>query len=175
MPRRRRRSMFSSAPPRRSGVAWLEPGRRRRRGRDGVPWRALLVVIVVLAAAAGAVWFVLDRHHQQDMRREAAQSFAASWMRRDPAGMWLMLDKRSRSAYPRARFARLVRSAESQATVTSVRIGRIAQERNGRFDLPTVMPTRLFGTLHGTIALTVHDEDGAARVAWAPHLRLPGL
>ena len=41
------------------------------------------------------------------------------------------------------------------------------------FDLPTVMPTRLFGTLRGTIALSVHDEDGAARVAWAPHLRLP--
>ena len=156
-------------------MAWLEPGRRRRRGRDGVPWRALLVVIAVLVAAGGAVWFVLDRHHQQDMRREAAQSFAASWMRRDPAGMWLMLDKRSRSAYPRARFARLVRSAESQATVTSVRIGRITQERDGRFDLPTAMPTRIFGTLRGTIALSVHDEDGGARVAWAPHLRMPGL
>jgi penicillin-binding protein A len=167
--------MFSSAPPRRSGVAWLEPGRRRRRGRDGLPWRALLGVLLVLAAAGGAAWFVLDRHHQQDMRREAAQSFAASWMRRDPDGMWLMLDKRSRSAYPRARFARLVRSAESQATVKSVRIGRIAQERDGRFDLPTVMPTRLFGTLRGAIALSVHDEGGAARVAWAPHLRLPGL
>ena len=37
------------------------------------------------------------------------------------------------------------------------------------------MPTRIFGTLRGTIALSVHDEDGAARVAWAPHLRLPGL
>ena len=109
------------------------------------------------------------------MRREAAQSFAASWMRRDPGGMWLMLDKRSRSAYPRARFARLVRSAESQATVKSVRVGRLAQERDGRFDLPTVMPTRIFGTLRGTIALSVHDEDGAARVAWAPHQRLPGL
>ena len=37
------------------------------------------------------------------------------------------------------------------------------------------MPTRIFGTLRGTIALPVHDEDGAARVTWAPHLRLPGL
>src|SRR6185312_6840065 len=67
------------------------------------------------------------------------------------------------------------RSAESQATVKSVRIGRIAEEGGGRFDLPTAMPTRIFGTLRGTIPLSVHDEDGAARVAWAPHLRLPGL
>ena len=37
------------------------------------------------------------------------------------------------------------------------------------------MPTRIFGTLRGTIVLPVHDEDGAARIAWAPHLRLPGL
>ena len=56
-----------------------------------------------------------------------------------------------------------------------MRIGRVTEERDGRFDLPVAMPTRIFGTLRGTIALPVHDEDGAARVAWAPHLRLPGL
>jgi penicillin-binding protein A len=167
--------MFSSAPPRRSSVAWLEPGRRRRRGRDGVPWRALLVVLVLVAAVGGVVWFFVDRHHDQDMRRSAAQSFAASWMRREPDGMWLMLDKRSRAAYPRARFARLVRSAESRAGVESVRIGRVTEGRDGRFDLPVTMPTQIFGTLRGTIALQVHDEDGEARIAWAPHLRLPGL
>jgi peptidoglycan glycosyltransferase len=167
--------MFSSAPPRRSGVAWLEPGRRRRRGRGGLPVRALLAILVVVAAAAAVVWFFVDRHHAQDMRRGAAESFAASWSRRDPAGMWLMLDKRSRAAYPRARFARLVRSAETQATVRSVRIGRVTEQRDGRFTLPVVMPTRLFGTLRGPIAVSVHDEDGAARIVWAPHLRLPGL
>jgi peptidoglycan glycosyltransferase len=167
--------MFSSAPPRRSGVAWLEPGRRRRRGRGGVPARALLVVLAVVAVIGAAVWFVVDRNHHQDMRRGTAESFAASWSRRDPAGMWLLLDKRSRAAYPRARFARLVRSAESQATVQSVRVGRVTQQRNGPFDLPVAMPTRIFGTLRGTIALPVHDEDGTARIAWAPHLRLPGL
>jgi penicillin-binding protein A len=167
--------MFSSAPPRRSGVAWLEPGRRRRRGRGGVPPRALLVVLVLVAAVGGAAWLLVERHHDQDMRRSAAESFAASWVRRDPAGMWLMLDKRSRAAYPRARFERLVRSAESQATVERVRIGRVGEERDGRFVLPVVMPTRIFGTLRGTVPIAVHDEDGAARIAWAPNMRLPGL
>jgi penicillin-binding protein A len=167
--------MFSSAPPRRSGVAWLEPGRRRRRGRGGVPPRALLVVLVLVAAVGGVAWLLVERHQDQDMRRDAAESFAASWVRRDPAGMWLMLDKRSRAAYPRARFERLVRSAESQATVERVRIGRVGEERDGRFGLPVAMPTRIFGTLRGTVPISVHDEDGAARIAWAPHLRLPGL
>jgi penicillin-binding protein A len=167
--------MFSSAPPRRSGVAWLEPGRRRRRGRGGVPARALLVVLVLAAAAVAVVWFVVDRHHAADMRRGAAESFAASWGRRDAAGMWQRLDKRSRSAYPRGRFERLVRSAENAATVQGVRVGRITEQRDGRFALPIAMPTRTFGTLRGTIVLSVHDEDGQARIAWAPHLRLPGL
>ena len=109
------------------------------------------------------------------MRRGAAESFAAAWARRDPAGMWLMLDKRSRAAYPRARFVRLVRSAESAATVQSVRVGRVSEPRGGGFALPLAIPTRIFGTLRGTVVLPVHDEDGAARIAWAPHLRLPGL
>jgi penicillin-binding protein A len=167
--------MFSSAPPRRSGVAWLEPGRRRRRGRGGVPARALFVVLVLAAVAVAAVWFVVDRHHTADMRRSAAEGFAASWARRDPAGMWLMLDKRSRAAYPRARFVRLVASAENAATVQGVRVGRVTEQRDGRFVLPVAMPTRTFGTLRGPIVLPVHDEDGTARIAWAPHLRLPGL
>ena len=167
--------MFSSAPPRRSGVAWLEPGRRRRRGRGGVPARALLAVLVLAAGVAAVVWFLAERHHSADMRRGAAESFAASWARRDPAAMWLMLDKRSRAAYPRARFARLVRSADSAATVQSVRVGRVSEQSDGRFVLPVAMPTRIFGTLRGTIVLPVHAEDGGARIAWAPHLRLPGL
>jgi peptidoglycan glycosyltransferase len=167
--------MFSSAPPRRSGVAWLEPGRRRRRGRGGVPARALLAVLALAAVAVAAVWFAVDRHDTADMRRSAAEGFAASWARRDPAGMWLRLDKRSRAAYPRARFVRLVASAENAATVQGVRVGRVTEQRDGRFALALAMPTRLFGTLRGTIALPVHPEDGGARIAWAPHLRLPGL
>jgi cell division protein FtsI/penicillin-binding protein 2 len=167
--------MFSSGPPRRSGVAWLEPGRRRRRGRGGVPAKALLAVLVLVAAAGAAVWFVVDRHHAADMRRAAAERFAAAWARRDPAGMWLMLDDRSRAAYPRARFARLVRSAQSAATVRGVRVGHVTEARGGGFALPVAMPTRSFGTLRGTIVLPVHAEGGAARIAWAPHLRLPGL
>ena len=143
--------MFASAPPRRSSVAWLEPGRRRRRGRDGIPWRAALIVLLVLAAAGGAAYYVIDRHHKADMRRDAAQSFVRAWARGDEPAMWATLDARSRAAYPRARFQRLYRTANDAATVTGVRVGNLAGPNDGVFTAPVAVATRQFGTLRGTV------------------------
>jgi penicillin-binding protein A len=167
--------MFASAPPRRSSVAWLEPGRRRRRGRDGVPWRAVLVFVVVLAAAGGAAYYVINRNHKADMRRDAATSFVRAWARGDERAMWSTLDARSRTAYPLARFRRLYRSANDAATTTTVRVGKLTGPTDGAFAVPVVVATHDFGTLRGTVKLPVHDEHDGARVAWTPHLRLPGL
>jgi beta-lactamase class D len=173
--RRRRRSMFSSAPPRRSSVAWLEPGRRRRRGRDGIPWRGALVLVLVLAVAGGAAYYVINRNHKADMRRDAAQSFVGAWTRGDERAMWNSLDAASQKAYPWARFRRLYRSANDAATVSRVRVGKLAGPQDGSFTLPVAVTTREFGTLRGSVQLPVHDEADGARIAWAPHLRLPGL
>ena len=167
--------MFASAPPRRSSVMWLEPGRRRRRGRDGLPWRAVLAFVLVLAAAGGAAWFVINRNHKADMRRDAAESFVRAWARGDERAMWNTLDARSRGAYPWARFRRLYRSANDAATTTAVRVGKLTGPDDGAFAMPVVVTTRDFGTLRGMVKVPVHDEDDGARVAWTPHLRLPGL
>jgi penicillin-binding protein A len=168
--------MFSSAPPRRSGVAWIEPGRRRRRGRGGgVPGVPILVGLLLVAAVGAAGWFVLDQRHAQDMRRDAAQRFLDAWAHRDSAAMWGTIDARSRQAYPRTRFQRLYRSAEAAATVTAVEMRHPSDPRDGRVAVPVAVRTREFGTLRGTVQLAVHDEGGAARVAWTPNLRLPGL
>ena len=104
------------------------------------------------------------------MRRSAAEGFAASWMRRDPAAMWLMLDKRSRAAYPRARFARSYVSADSEATLTERAHRPRHEHRGGRFALPVAMPTRIFGTLRGTIAAARprRGRRGADRLGAAP-------
>jgi penicillin-binding protein A len=171
--------MFSSAPPRRTGVAWLEPGRRRRRGRrgggPGPPAAPILLALLLLAAAGAAAWFVVDQRQAKDMRRATAQRFASAWAHRDVAAMWATLDARSRQAYPRARFERLYRSADAAATATAVRVGQVAEPRDDEVAVPVVVATREFGTLRGTVAIRVHDEGDEARVAWAPHLRLPGL
>ena len=116
--------MFSSAPPRRTGVAWLEPGRRRRRrrrgGGPGLPGAPLLVGVLLIAAAGAATWFVIHRDQVKDTRRDTAQRFATAWAHRDLGAMWATLDARSRQAYPRARFERLYRSANAAATTTAM-------------------------------------------------------
>jgi penicillin-binding protein A len=109
------------------------------------------------------------------MRRDTAQSFARAWARGDERAMWSTLDARSRKAYPWARFRRLYRSADAAATATGVRVGALTGPSDGVFAVPVVVATRDFGTLRGTVRLPVHDEDHGARVAWVPHLRLPGL
>jgi penicillin-binding protein A len=167
--------MFASAPPRRSSVAWLEPGRRRRRGRDGIPWRALGIVVLVLAVVGGVAYYVINRNHKAHLRRDAAQSFVRAWARGDEGAMWATLDARSRAAYPRGRFQRLYRSANDAATVSAVRVGTLTGPKDGAFSVPVAIATHQFGTLRGTVRLPVHDEDNGARIAWAPHLRLPGL
>jgi peptidoglycan glycosyltransferase len=170
--------MFSSAPPRRTGVAWIEPGRRRRRGRrggPGLPGAPLLVGVLLIAAAGAATWFVIHRDQVKDTRRDTAQRFATAWAHRDLGAMWETLDARSRQAYPRARFERLYRSANAAATTTAVRAGQITDPSDGKVAMPVAVATREFGTLRGTVVVPVHDEGDGAAVAWEPHLRLPGL
>jgi penicillin-binding protein A len=169
--------MFASAPPRRAGAVWLEPGRHARRRRRGpmLPGAPLLVGILLLAAAGAAAWFVIHRNQDKDLRRDAVERFATAWTHRDTGAMWATLDARSRKRYPRAEFERLYRSANNAATVAAVRIGRIADPRNGEVAVPAAAVTREFGTLRGTIEIPVHDEDDGARITWTPHLRLPGL
>jgi peptidoglycan glycosyltransferase len=170
--------MFASAPPRRSGVMWLEPGRSRRRVRRRgplLPGAPLLVAVLLLAAAGGAAWFVVHQREVKDTRRHTVQGFADAWARGDLGAMWATLDARSQRAYPRARFERLYRNANTAATATSVRVGRIADPVDGKVAVPVAVATRDFGTLRGTLAIPVHDESGGARIAWAPHLRLPGV
>jgi penicillin-binding protein A len=170
--------MFSSAPPRRTGVAWIEPGRRRRRGRrggPGLPGAPLLVGVLLIAAAGAATWFVIHRDQVKDTRRDTAQRFATAWAHRDLGAMWETLDARSRQAYPRARFERLYRSANAAATTTAVRAGQITDPSDGKVAMPVAVATREFGTLRGTVVVPVHDEGDGAAVAWEPHLWPPGL
>ena len=135
----------------------------------------ILVLIVIVGAAGAAAWFVLHRRHEQDMRRDAVQRFATAFAHRDTAAMWATLDAHSRERYPRARFAQLYGTADRNAEVTAVRVGAVPDPAKGRSAVPVAVTTRDFGTLRGTLQIPVHDEDGAARIAWEPQLRLPGL
>ncbi|HWH95812.1 MAG TPA: penicillin-binding transpeptidase domain-containing protein [Baekduia sp.] len=175
--RRRRRSMFASAPPRRSaGVPWLEAGhraggggyRRHRRRRSPL---AYLVPLALVAAVAGIVVLIVRHGQEIDRQREDAARFAKAYAARDTAAMWEALDAESRQAYPRARFAALVKRADTAATVRAKRLGHASKPKDGVVTVPVAVVTRQFGTLRGTLRLKV--DDGGVR--WAPAMRLPGL
>jgi cell division protein FtsI/penicillin-binding protein 2 len=135
----------------------------------------VLVLVALIAAAGAGAWLVIHRRHVQDMRLQAVQDFAAAWGRRDADAMWSTLDAHSRQTYPRARFARLYRTADRAASVTATRVGSVGKPRDGRAAIAVSVATKDFGTLRGTLRVAVHDEGGGARIAWTPELRLPGL
>jgi peptidoglycan glycosyltransferase len=172
--------MFASAPPRRSaGVPWLEPGRRHHAG-GGQHRRAprrrrnplTYVVPLLLLVLVGATIALIVRHNREtDRQRADAAAFTKAYAARDATAMWRALDAKSQQAYPRARFAALVKRADSAATVKAKRLGTAADPKSGAVTVPVAVDTRLFGTLRGTLKLPVTDGG----VAWTPSLRLPGL
>jgi cell division protein FtsI/penicillin-binding protein 2 len=168
--------MFASAPPRRSaGVPWLEPGHRaggghhrHRRRRSPL---AYVIPLALVAVVAGIVTLVVRHRQQVDRQRQAAASFSKAYAARDTTAMWDALDGASQKAYPRARFAALVKRADDAATVRSKRLGRASDPKGGTVTVPVAVATRQFGTLRGSLKLKV---DGGG-VRWTPELRLPGL
>ncbi|MCW3001231.1 MAG: hypothetical protein JWQ20_529 [Conexibacter sp.] len=170
--------MFASSPQRRSaGVPWLEPGLRQRR-RSGPYARrrrnpmVYLVPLLLIAIVGGAIAYVVRHGQKADRQRSDAARFAHAWAAGDANGMYDALDGKSQTAYPRARFLRLVRSADAAATVRKKRLGRAEDPSGGSVRIPVTADTRLFGTLRGTLRLPVSDGGG---VSWTPELRLPGL
>jgi hypothetical protein len=165
--------MFTTSPRRsRSSVRWVEPGRRRRRRLPLLP----LAILIALLAAGGAVAYVLYQRSQQHAElRDTAVRFAKSWEQRKPAAMYRELDADARSKYSARRFAADYRTADEQATVRQVSVGRIGEERDGHVRMAVSVRTRLFGTLRGQMALPVTRVGERVGVRWRPYLRLPGL
>jgi cell division protein FtsI/penicillin-binding protein 2 len=166
----------SSAATRPVGVRWLEAGQTRRRRRRA-PLRVLpfLVLAVIVAVGVGAFVFLRDRERTTDRQREAAARFAALWARGDTHGMWRLLSASAQRTYPERAFVASYRASDKAATVRSVKPGRVVGPQKGVVRLPVVVRTRVFGHLSGTLALPVRYENGAGRIDWTPHLRLPGL
>ena len=153
-------------------MRWIEPGRRRRRRLP----RAPAAVLLLLAVGAVAVFLVLRAHDADRRRMQAtAAQFADAWERGATQKMWELLGPRARADFPRSRFAAAYRAANRAATVSAVRVGRIPEPSHDRVLLPVTMRTRLFGTLRGTVTLPLVRDGERRRIAWTPHLRLPGL
>jgi hypothetical protein len=123
----------------------------------------------------GAAYGLATTVFKHDDRRDTVVSFVAAWQRGDKNAMYALLDRASRAAYPRVSFLARYRTAEKNAGVEKLTVGRIGPLRNGAVRVPVKVATNDFGTLKGVLTFKAHDEGGKGRIAWDPSLRLPGL
>jgi hypothetical protein len=124
--------------------------------------------LALLSLCAG---FAVGGLLTQSASERVARDFAQAWERGDYAAMHRLLNPSSRARFDRRSFEAAYRNARSIATATSVRIGKVGDEEGDRVSVAVAVPTRVFGTLRGDVAVPVRDEA----VAWTPDLTFPGL
>lgn len=133
-----------------------------------------LVPLVVIAAAAFAAG-ALTATAAGRAERHVVSSYVTAWSDRDYARMYELLDAASRARISEARFAAAYRRAASTATLTSIYSGQIGSSRGGVVPVAMLVATKLFGTLHETLLVTLSGSGSAARVHYSGTLLFPGL
>jgi cell division protein FtsI/penicillin-binding protein 2 len=130
----------------------------------------------MLAALAAFVAGVAVGQGGEDPRRAAAQDFVAAWERSDYAAMHALLTPEDQQKVPLERFANAYREAAKTATLAGVSAGRAGEPAHGVVAVPVVLRTRIFGTLSGSLALpVVDDEEDGTGIDWSRNLVHPGL
>jgi peptidoglycan glycosyltransferase len=130
----------------------------------------------MLAALAAFVAGVAVGQGEGDPRRSAAQDFVAAWARSDYAAMHALLTPEDQRKIPLERFAAAYREAAKTETLSGVTAGRAGEPANGVVAVPVVLRTRIFGTLSGSLALpVVDDEEAGTGIDWSRNLVHPGL
>jgi cell division protein FtsI/penicillin-binding protein 2 len=104
-----------------------------------------------------------------------ARQWSAAWERGDYASMHALLSDDARKRASLKRFVRTYRDAGETATVRKVKVGEARQGKNGAYQLPVSMQTRIFGRLRGTVTLPMVEEEDGAAVDWRAPIAFPGL
>lgn len=102
--------------------------------------------------------------------QRVAERYAAAWAGGDLGAMYRELSPEVRARVPAARFAEVHASAMATATATRALVAEPRRDGDA-YRLAVRVPTRVFGTVSGTVLLPV----GEAGVAWSEHLAFPGL
>jgi penicillin-binding protein A len=173
--RRRRRSRSLGYAPRAGSLFLSPPKHARRRRRRGPSLTFLLIVLLLLGALAAGAYALVTARLERDDRRAVVESFVTAWARGDHEAMYPLLDRRSQAENPRISFLADYRRANRAAGVEKITIGRLGPLTNGTVRVPVSVATDDFGTLRGTLTFKASEEEGEARVAWSPAMRLPGL
>jgi peptidoglycan glycosyltransferase len=143
------------------------PSRSQTRARRAVA----IGLVVVLALGIGIVCASTGGPSERD----AVQRFAHAWDRRNWAAMRREVTGDAQDRYGATAFAQSYTGAIDTATISALKTGRPRETGDGRWILPVVLRTRVFGTVRGDVALDVVKGDDSARIAWTPRLVFPGL
>jgi cell division protein FtsI/penicillin-binding protein 2 len=143
-------------------------------GRPHIVAPRRLAPLLVIAGAAFVAGLVVGALHVPPAGRVARQ-FASAWERGDYAAMYRLLsDDARRRTSPRS-FSEAYRSAATMLTLTQVRTGG-PRTHGDVATLPVTFTTRIFGVLHGDLALPIGQRAaGDPGVDWSPALVFPGL
>jgi len=142
--------------------------RRRRLVRRGLPLLAgagVLVLAIGLVAGGGP----------GAAERATATRFATAWAHGDYARMYALLDGPARARISFQAFAAAYRDAAATATLRSLLLGKVGDRSGAAIPVRLTLRTRVFGTLHETLALPVSGSGGGMRIAWRPSAAFPGL
>jgi penicillin-binding protein A len=120
------------------------------------------VVLVVSSSGGGA-------------QRRVATSYVSDWARGDYPGMYSLLDPASRARISESHFAASYRRAAQLATVVALTPRRARAERSGVIPVPMLVRTRLWGTLHETLDVTLAGSSSSPTVRYSSALLFPGL
>ena len=145
------------------------PRPRRRRSR---PERfAPLAAAALVALSAGV--YVGAKH--EPAGKAVARQWANAWERGDYAEMHALLTTPARNRASLKRFVRTYRGAAETVTLQKLTAGDPHEAKDGAFDVPVSMQTRIFGRLRGTVHLPMVDEDDRPGVDWRAEQVFPGL
>lgn len=150
-------------------------GGRGRGKRDATRARRLTLVAIALVATASVVGAVVSSGNGGGYQRTLATSFVSAWAHQDYAAMYDDLAPRSRGSLTPSELAAIYRETMRTATAVSMRQAGKEREAGGAIDVPVLVHTRLFGTLHSSFALRFSGSGEAAKIVFSKSLEFPGL
>lgn len=142
--------------------------RRRRVLRRGLPALiavAVLALVVGLALGGGA----------GGSERETVHRFATLWAEGDYGRMYGLLDADAKARVTFEDFAAAYRTAAQTATIGSIVVGEVGDRSEDLLPVALTIRTRVFGAIHGTLALPVSGSGDQLRIAWREQTVFPGL
>ncbi len=164
-PEARRRSGSSRPKSKRSDKEKRNDMLRRR----GIPVAILAGLAFIVGAVVGAT--------SGSAGESAVRSYAQAWAKADWATMYSQLTTSTRHRMTLLDFAQSNRTTLATATATerSVSTGEPQEIGDGRWQVPTTVRTRIFGTVRGNVILQTAEDGDTTAIAWVPSNTFPDL